>query len=102
MERIKAVCQIGENNVSNKSKLLKARKIRGHNFRKAMFARGSDWLCLVEDGEMDLGGFNRMVCPYSTERRDYFNVDGIYYPITEVEINIRHHLNDIKALFDEI
>jgi len=85
---------------TNKSKLLKARKIRGHNFRKAMFARGSDWSCLVEDGEIDFGGFNRMVCPLSTD--EIYYGDRTYPPIPEVEINIRHHRNDIKALFDEI
>lgn len=72
-----------------KNKLLKAVKIRKRKFIKNIFTKSSDWICLAEDGEIDLGNFNNQV--------DYCNTDKTYNWYNEGSINIINDFNNVRV-----
>ena len=73
-----------------KTKLLKAVKIKRRKFSKNLFTRSSDWICLAEDAEIDLGYFNSQV--------DYCNTDKMYDWYNEGSINIINDFNNVRVI----
>ena len=72
------------------NKLLKTLKIKRRKFTKNLFTRSSDWICLAEDAEIDLGGFNNQV--------DYCDIDKTYDWYNEGSINIINDFNNVRTL----